>query len=341
MQKNTRIRISLFMVLISIGLPAGAKPPVNFGFGPPPSFPDMVVHLLERAPTEDEIAAIRLTVPQAACLDRGFKRDVCGYVVCATLPGKLDGEYWVTVGHGVWKQGKTARCPASVAGEEYWKGDPPVQVRNFCNEYPKFIGCANRVGEGYRPLSVEESMHTTFSERLEVDRERRTAEEAARQQRQREARAAHERRETEVLEEKLKLMSEARAVKRHIAITSGTPLGPVAVYTSLVRVVYSDCRNYADDVFDPDVQPEVVDVMGLELCSKEAQAALNEYVRPAILKSQNAALSDLVKDLHAYAISSLRSLDNYRQSIIEARQDRNARMAGIDERVARIELELL
>jgi hypothetical protein len=50
--------------------------------------------------------------------------------------------------------------------------------------------------------------------------------------------------------------------------------------------------------------------------------------------------TELIKDLHAYAIASLRALDNYRQSIIEARQDRSARMAGIDQRVARIELEL-
>lgn len=318
-----------------------AKPPGNYGFGPPPSYPDVVVRLIGGAPAESEWANIRVTRPEAACLDRGgFRRDVCGYVLCASLPNRYEGEYWITVGYGVWEQGATKRCPRPLAESEAWRGDPPVQVRRFCDVQPKFSGCRPTSFEGFAELSVEDSRSTTFAERVERDNAAREAELAEQKKREADAWVEQKRKEAEALAQKIQAMALLRAARWQGVIEDNEARGPTAVYVSLASAVYSNCRDYADDVFDLDVKPGEAEIRGLNDCASEAQTLLLDRIKPALAKTRSAALSEQIKDLHAYTIASLRALHNYRQSIIEARQDRSARMSGIDERVARIELDL-
>lgn len=338
-------KILLVWVLVSVVAfatpPLSAKPPGNYGFGPPPSYPDVVVRLVGGAPAESEWANIRVTRPEAACLDRGgFRRDVCGYVLCASLPNRYEGEYWITVGYGVWEQGATKRCPRPVAESEAWRGDPPVQVRRFCDVQPKFSGCRSTSFEGYMELSVEDSRSTTFAERVERDNAAREAELAEQKKREAEALVEQQRKEAEALALKLKLMAALRATRWQGVIEDNEERGTTAVYVSLASAVYSGCREYADDVFDIDAKPGEAEVRGLNACASEAQILLLDRIKPALARSKSAELSQQIKDLHAYTIASLRALENYRQSVIEARQDRSARMLGIDERVARIELDL-
>lgn len=330
MARGIRGLVLWMFALILVIPPVYAKPPGNYGFGPPPSYPDVVVRLVGGAPAESEWANIRVTRPEAACLERGgFRRDVCGYVLCASLPNRYEGEYWITVGYGVWEQGATKRCPRPVAESEAWRGDPPVQVRRFCDVQPKFSGCRRTSSEGYPELSIEDSRNTTFAERVERDNAAREAE-----------LIAQKRKEAEALAQKLRIMASLRAAQWQAVIIENEARGPAAVYAALARAVYSNCRSYADDVFDIDVEPGELEVKGLSACASEAEALLLERVKPAVASSKTVSLTEQVKGLHGYAIAGLRALENYRQSIIEARQDRSARMSGIDERVARIELEL-
>lgn len=331
----------LMLVLLFSTTKVYAKPPGNYGFGPPPSYPDVVVRLVGGAPAESEWANIRVTRPEAACLDRGgFRRDVCGYVLCASLPNRYEGEYWITVGYGVWEQGTTKRCPRPVAESEAWRGDPPVHVRRFCDVQPKFSGCRSTSFEGFSELSVEDSRSTTFAERVERDNAAREAELAEQKRREAEAWVEQKRKEAEELAQKLRLMAEIRHAQWQGVIEDNKVRGSVAIYVSLTRAVYASCRDYADDVFDIHDKPGEAEVRGLNACASEAQSLLLDRIKPAVSKSRTTALSEQIKDLHAYAIAGLRALENFRQSVIEARQDRSARMSGIDERVARIELEL-
>lgn len=189
-------------------------------------------------------------------------------------------------------------------------------------------------------LSVEDSRSTTFAERVERDNAAREAELAEQKKREAEALVEQQRKEAEALALKLKLMAALRATRWQGVIEDNEERGTTAVYVSLASAVYSGCREYADDVFDIDAKPGEAEVRGLNACASEAQILLLDRIKPALARSKSAELSQQIKDLHAYTIASLRALENYRQSVIEARQDRSARMLGIDERVARIELDM-
>lgn len=311
-------RLLVGVTLLALCFPTVARPPGNFGFGPPPSYFDVLEKLapivLSIAPYEVEamgsealMASIVIGVaPQAGCLDRGFgKRSVCGYRICAAMRGFPIREMWITQGFGVWDMRSQGRCLNLPSGDAGWRGDPPVNVVRFCNIQPEFPGCPGG-DEGFSPLSLEES---TGAARL------------ARERAEREGR------------------DQDRQVDREMIVREALEFGPTLGYLKMASALYSECRRYADDVFIVDAKVTEEEIASLDACGTDSQALLSNHIRPA-LDAAPAVAQDAVKDLHAYTIASLRALDNYRQSIIEARQDRSARMAGIDERVARIELEL-
>lgn len=114
--------------------------------------------------------------------------------------------------------------------------------------------------------------------------------------------------------------------------------GPLHAYIVLVTRRYRNCEEIANNLLDSTLTA-VAGMVLVENCTSEAEPALVDEVRLA-LSVAPANVSDQIKDLHAYAIASLRALNNFNQSIIEARQARAARSAGIDERATRITLDL-
>lgn len=341
-------RLAAIALLCFCTVATHARPASYFGFGNPPSYLDVLDrlggHLAGVASLDESLRSLMaVTLPEAGCLDRGaIRRAVCGYRLCGSFQGGAPREFWITNGFGAWDLGPSSYCPAVLTPETGWKGDPVVATPEFCDIHPKHEECPAKK-EGLVPLTLHQS---TGAERLEREASLRAEAIRTREESERQTREAERlKRDAERLKRegelrKAMLMAEDRAARRAMAIDTATGRGPIAVYTALASVVYADCRRYADHVFTIDTKPTALDIAGFEACAKEAQEALQQHVRAAIAATRSQATSELIKDLHAYAIASLRALDNYRQSIIEARQDRSARMAGIDQRVARIELEL-
>lgn len=114
--------------------------------------------------------------------------------------------------------------------------------------------------------------------------------------------------------------------------------GPLHAYLALVAHRYRNCAEIANNLLDSSLTSGAGMILVAE-CTKSAEPALADDVRLALLVAP-ASVSGQIKDLHAYSIASLRALNNFNQSIIEARQARAARSAGIDERTARMALDL-
>jgi hypothetical protein len=113
--------------------------------------------------------------------------------------------------------------------------------------------------------------------------------------------------------------------------------GPLRGYLWLVAARFRVCSTHADDVIDGTTSG--ADLAAVAECASKAEIAATERIKSAIVASPPPVL-ELVKGLHAYAIASFRALSDYSQSPIEMRRDRAARRAAIDERIARIELDL-
>lgn len=311
------IGATLVLAASVFSTPAEARGAGYFGFGPPPAYHQ----LLEE--TEASLRAngiyvgaagtTKLSFPSAMCIGRGIgRRDVCGYRYCVSTGIGAPIEMWKLQHYGFSASGRNV-CGRAITP---WYGDPPVEVRNFCDDQPKHAGCERGEKENYVKLSLAES---TGADRL--------------------AREAAERAKAEADAKALaQLQIDAARARRTEIVTTASARGAVAAYPEIARSLYHECRTFADEVFTTD-RVEAVNVVILEDCAQGTEQLLLQAIKPAIGVAKG-DLAEQLKALHAYAVASVRALDNYRQSIIEARQDRSQRMAGIDERVARIELEL-
>jgi hypothetical protein len=114
--------------------------------------------------------------------------------------------------------------------------------------------------------------------------------------------------------------------------------GPLHAYLALVAYRYRKCEKIANDWLDSTTLAGAGMTM-VDACTSDTEPALADEVRLALLVAP-AKISDQIKDLYAYTVASLHALHNFNQSIIEARQARAARSAGIDERITRISLDL-
>lgn len=288
-------RIALAAVLLLAGV-AQAKPPGYFGFGTPPAYLDVMQRVVWYQQRHDVAPWMREYIevgqPEAGCIDRGFKRDVCGYAVCVRIASAPARRYMLTNGFGTWMHPQQG-CPNIYGASRGWQGDPPVQVPDFCAYQPRQKGCRAGETEDRTPLPLEVS---TNADQL-----------------------AQEARDREQMR---------------------TALEPVPGYLAMTVHYYSLCRAFADQVFTPDRSATAEDAGFLSACQRHAQSNLQDQVKVALDDLGDAELASEIKDLHAYVLASLRALDNYRQSIIEARQDRSTRMSTIDERVTRITMEL-
>lgn len=138
--------------------------------------------------------------------------------------------------------------------------------------------------------------------------------------------------------------AEARAA-RESALAEIRSRGPVRAYPALAIARYRHCQDLANTFLSVEaVRKDTPGVQGLGMelikeCVNVEEAALNGDVRLALESARPEVLPSL-KELHAYTVASLRALTNFNQSAIEARQARSDRMAGIDERAARLELDL-
>lgn len=316
LRMHLRTIASLVVALAFSSSGALARPAGYFGFGPLPTYHDLLGDTqswLRQTNSYVWFGDISLSHPVAACLKRGIgRRDVCGYRFCISKPNMQPVEIWKTHHYGFTANGN-GQCGISITP---WVGDPPIEFRDFCDLQPKQPDCVNGLKEPYATLSVAESIGAARLEREAAERKRKEAEEheAARQQ------------------------LEADRVEREAVIADARQRGPAAAYATIARLLYSSCRRYADTVFTTDLVDKV-DIARLDRCAADSEASLLQEVKIA-LDGAKPAVAEQLKGLHAYTVASLRALENYRQSIIEARQDRSARMAQIDERAARLELEL-
>lgn len=300
-----RRRVALLAAIALHGA-ASARPAGHFGFGPPPSYP-RVMELLEivRPTSQNDDRAV--SRPVAGCLSRGGwgRRDVCGYRFCARLYGTAPQEFWILNGFGI-QPNPEGKCTYSL---KVWDGDPPVEVLDFCDFQPAHKGCKDGLREHFTALSVEESTGAAERKRREEERNRELADAAEAER------------------------AEIEAIRS---------LGATRAYPMLAIRRYRSCHDVADaflvvEARDDPKYSEYLD--SLRTCVKNSERLLTEDVRAALLDLSDDA-EERIKDLHSYTIASLRALTNFHQSVIEARQARAERMAGIDERATRLDLEL-
>lgn len=150
---------------IALARPAGA-----FGFGPPPSYPEIRElvgqYFALNLKDPDSAKGIVISRPVAACHGRGHpgKRDVCGYQFCVTLnaansfggyTGRKVLVFWKYQGFPPEAVENQGLCPSIF---DAWVGDPPVTVRDFCQVQPKNTDCLAGKRETFTELSLEESM---------------------------------------------------------------------------------------------------------------------------------------------------------------------------------------
>ena len=134
----------------------------------------------------------------------------------------------------------------------------------------------------------------------------------------------------------------SNSARNAAAIAKMQRAGPLQAYLDLVSCRYKRCELVANEWLDADNQRIGIAWVGfpkIEKCVEDEETALSEEVRLA-LKVAPAAVTDAIKDLHAYTVASLRALKNFDQSVVEARQHRAERSTGIDEKAARIALDL-
>ncbi len=161
--------ILLAMAVCSSTAMAG-RPPQNFGFGPPPSYPQTMQHVADHLnfnlKDPDSVKALVISRPVADCHGRGHlgRREVCGYRVCVTFNAKNSfGGYagretrvlWLYNGFSPVSYANAGFCPNSFPA---WSGDPPVSAVDFCRLQPKHPECVAGRREGLVELGVEESV---------------------------------------------------------------------------------------------------------------------------------------------------------------------------------------
>lgn len=143
----------------------------------------------------------------------------------------------------------------------------------------------------------------------------------------------------------LRRAEEQQAIKRArdaAAMVEIQKAGPLSAYLTLASHRYKKCESVANEHLDITNQRLGITSVWfstIEECVKAEESALNDEVR-LLLRLAPEKVAGEIKDLHAYTIASLRALMNFHQSVMEARQARAERSTGIDERAARISLEL-
>lgn len=167
-------RFILLTVVILLVLGCGlafARSAGVFGFGPPPSYPE-VREVVARffalnLKDPDSVKGLEISRPVADCHGRGHpgKRAVCGYQFCVAVNAKNSfGGYtgrkvlvfWKYQGFDPVAYENFGMCPNDFIP---WTGDPPVHVRDdFCTLQPKNADCLAGKRENYKDLSVEESV---------------------------------------------------------------------------------------------------------------------------------------------------------------------------------------
>lgn len=115
-------------------------------------------------------------------------------------------------------------------------------------------------------------------------------------------------------------------------------LGALRWYLTLAPRRYRACSQQADSNLS-DGAISKSDLVEIGQCAAAMEADVASAVRPA-LDSAPDPLKAQVKALHAYVVASARALSDFNLSVVEGRQDRAARRAGLDERVTLIELDL-
>lgn len=312
------MRVMLGMVLLlGLASTALARPPGNFGFGPPPSYLSLTDQLrISLSLGED--APLEVSRPVIGCKDRGHpgRADVCGYQFCVRARGRSFA-MWSLQGYGLQVDPQTG-CSDDFTS---WSGDPPVDVLEFCDVQPRQGDCKKGIRESLRALTLDESTGAT-------ERARRAQERTAQLQAE---------------TDRLRAEAQARADAEQSRVQQINSVGPLRAYPALAGHRYRVCQRLADAFLDGDVKEyRALFESGLESirsCAIEQEKQLAEEVRLALARAP-ASARDAIKDLHAYSVASIRSLTNFHQSVIEARQARAERMAGIDERATRVELEI-
>lgn len=317
MRLAVRLPLLLLLLLFLLSAVVLARPASNFGFGPPPAYLDLTRKLRSQL-SLDESDSLVISLPTIGCIDRGHpgRRDVCGYRFCLRAKGEV-AEVWLTNGFGI--QGNPrGDCAWNFTA---WLGDPAVEVAEFCDYQPKHPHCKTGRREGLVKLTVEESTGALELARKAAEKDRVEQEQLA----------------------ELRAEAEAKQAAENAQIADIKKEGPVRAYPSLAAHRYRTCQSLANAFLQSELKDaEELYELGLESIKKcaHAQEGLLSQEARAALKQSPARASEMLKDLHAYAVASLRALTNFHQSVIEARQARAERMAGIDERTARLELEL-
>lgn len=150
-------------------------------------------------------------------------------------------------------------------------------------------------------------------------------------------------------EERIKEESRLREEQAESYASNIRSKGPVRAYLERATFRYKKCEYIANVFLDtkfvkykdtPYFQDKYEsNLKSIEDCANNEESALADEIR-LILPLVPPNVLEQVKDLHSYIVASIRSLKNFSQSAIEARRSRAERSAGIDERSARIDLEL-
>lgn len=129
-------------------------------------------HLELNLKDPDSVRRLQISQPVADCHGRGHpgRRDVCGYRICfeynarngfGGYVGRQVRVFWLYQGFTPMSYDNAGGCPNQFVP---WKGDPPVEVRDFCALQPKNDGCLAGQKETYAQLSLEESVRGSISQ---------------------------------------------------------------------------------------------------------------------------------------------------------------------------------
>lgn len=165
-----RIASLVGMVFLVLAAGASGRSAGNFGFGPPPSYPTamewVTTHLQINLKDPESVKGLAISQPIADCHSRGHpgRRDVCGYRMCVAFNakngfggyvGRQVRVFWMYQGFGAYSYDNAGLCSSNFAA---WKGDPPVEVREFCKYQPDQEDCKAGKKEYFQSLTVQESV---------------------------------------------------------------------------------------------------------------------------------------------------------------------------------------
>ena len=169
MRRNLQVFVA-GLLLLGCGL-SFARSAGVFGFGPPPSYPEVRALVADffsmNLKDPDSVKGLVISRPVASCHGRGHpgRRAVCGYQFCVAVNAKNSfGGYtgrkvlvfWKYQGFPPTAYENLGMCPNDFFP---WTGDPPVHVRDdFCSLQPKNADCLAGKRETYTELTVEESV---------------------------------------------------------------------------------------------------------------------------------------------------------------------------------------